>query len=50
MDMAPRVCWACDKFKPVLIRDERGRPTLVYCHHSMGGCERLNEYLKGEEK
>ena len=44
------VCYGCKLFKAVVVRDDKGRPDLVYCKHSMTGCEKLNEYLKGEKK
>ena len=44
------VCYGCKMFEAEMIRDEHGRRVKVYCKHSMTGCERLNEYLKGEKK
>ena len=44
------VCYGCKMFKAEVTHDEKGRPVLVYCKHSMTGCERLNEYFKGEKK
>ena len=50
MDISPQICFNCKQFAPSVTRDERGRPVLVYCKHSMTGCERLNKYIKGEKK
>ena len=50
MDISPRTCFSCDQFKPVVVRNEHGKPVTTYCQNSMIGCERLNKYLKGNKK